>query len=146
MNVIFDTNVILDVLAARKPFVAFSAEAVMRAERNGCNTAITANTVTDVYYLLRKHLSDRERAKKLLLGVVQRVAVLDTTRSICLAAFKSPVSDFEDAVLVESAVRWGADCIVTRNVADFTASPIAALTPEEFISRPIGGQRADGGH
>ncbi len=145
MNVIFDTNIIMDVLADREPFVIFSTEALKRGERNGCRAAITANTVTDVYYLLRKHLSDSVRAKKLLLGAVQRVMVLDTTRDICLSAFNSPVSDFEDAVLVESALRWGADCIVTRDTGDFSASPIPALTPEEFLARSAGGKQADGG-
>lgn len=137
MNVIFDTNVVLDVLANRKPFASASAEAIMYAEQMGCTAAITANTVTDLYFLLRRHLSNAARAKALLLGAVQRIMVLDTTRELCLAAFKSPVSDFEDAVLVESALRWGADCIVTRNTADFAASPVAAITPEEFVSRPV---------
>lgn len=137
MNVILDTNVVLDVLADRKPFVALSAEAIARAELSGCAVAITANTVTDLYYLLRRHLSDGARAKSLLLGAVRRIMVLDTTRDVCLSAFDSPVADFEDAVLAESALRWGADCIVTRNVDDFAASPIKAVTPEEFISRPL---------
>jgi hypothetical protein len=129
--------VVLDVLANRIPFVKASAEAIALAERNGCDLAITANTVTDLYFLLRRHLSDGVRAKALLMGAVERVIVLDTTREVCLSAFKSPVSDFEDAVLVESALRWGADCIVTRNTGDFAASPIEAITPEEFISRRI---------
>lgn len=135
MNVIFDTNVVLDVLTGRKPFADPSTEAIALAGDKECNVAITANTVTDLYFLLRKHLSDGAQAKTMLLGLVKRIEVLDTTRELCLSAFSSPVADFEDAVLVESAVRWGANCIVTRNIRDFAASTIEAITPETFISR-----------
>ncbi|MCD8350657.1 MAG: PIN domain-containing protein [Planctomycetaceae bacterium] len=135
MNVIIDTNVILDVLADRHPFVGASTDALLLAEKKGCTLAITANTVTDLYFLLRKQLGSVERTKAILLGAVQRIAVLDTTRELCLLAFDSPVSDFEDAVLVESAIRWGADCIVTRNTSDFAGSPIEAIEPSVFISR-----------
>ncbi len=135
MNVIFDTNVVLDVLAGREPFFASSSKAIALAEQHRCKVAITANTVTDLYYLLRRHLSDGIRAKTILLGAVQRIIVLDTTRELCLSAFDSPVADFEDAVLVASAVKWSADYIVTRNSGDFAASPIEALLPEQFISR-----------
>ncbi len=145
MNVIFDTNVILDLLASREPFFALSVEAIAQAERKGSVAAITANTMTDLFFLLRRHLSDRVRAKALLLEFVQRITVVDTMRDDCLSAFNSPVSDFEDAVLVESALRWGADCIVTRDTGDFSASPIPALTPEEFLARSAGGKQADGG-
>ncbi len=137
MKVILDTNIVLDVLANRRPFVTLSAAAIARAEQNGCSAAITANTVTDLYFLLRRHLSDRLRAKALLWGALQRITLVDTTRDACLSAFISPVPDFEDAVLVESAVRWGADCIVTRNTSDFLGSPVEAITPEEFVSRPF---------
>ncbi len=135
MNVIFDTNVVMDVLTEREPFSEASAEAIALAGDKGCNVAITANTVTDLYFLLRKHFSDGAKAKSMLLRLVRNVIVLDTTRELCLLAFDSPVSDFEDAVLAESAIRWGADCIVTRNGSDFTASPTETLIPEEFISR-----------
>ncbi|MDR1612260.1 MAG: PIN domain-containing protein [Planctomycetota bacterium] len=135
MNVIIDTNVVLDVLANRIPFAKASAEAIALAEQNGCLLAITANAVTDLYFLLLRHLSDVVRAKTLLKGAVERIVVLDTTREICLSAFKSPISDFEDAVLVESALRWGADCIVTRNTRDFAASPVEAITPDELLHR-----------
>jgi predicted nucleic acid-binding protein len=135
MNVILDTNVVLDVLANRMPFVEESAKAMALAEQSGCNVAITANTVTDLYFLLRRYLSDDTRTKAVLLGAVERVTVLDTTRELCLLAFRSPVADFEDAVLVESAKRWSADCIVTRDDSGFTASPIEAITPTQFLQR-----------
>lgn len=135
MNVIFDTNVVMDALTNREPFAEASTEAIALAGDKGCSVAITANTVTDLFFLLRKHFSNAEQAKATLLRLVKTVTILDTTREVCLLAFDSPVVDFEDAVLVESAVKWGADCIVTRNISDFAASPIEAIEPDAFISR-----------
>jgi predicted nucleic acid-binding protein len=43
--------------------------------------------------------------------------------------------DFEDAVIAAVAQREGADYIVTRNTKDFIASPVPAITPEDFLAR-----------
>jgi len=43
------------------------------------------------------------------------------------------ISDFEDAVLHESALQAGADCIVTRNVRDFKKANLLVYTPAQFI-------------
>ncbi len=135
MKVIFDTNVVLDVLAAREPFADVSTEAMALVSRKRFAAAITANTVTDLYFLLRKHVMDRNSAKVALERMVRAITVLDTNRELCLLAFRSPVDDFEDAILVESAKQWFADCIVTRSVSDFVASAIEAITPDEFLHR-----------
>ena len=63
MNVIFDTNVVLDVLTGRKPFADSSTEAIALAGDKACNIAITANTVTDLYFLLNKSHSKRINSK-----------------------------------------------------------------------------------
>lgn len=135
MNVIFDTNVVVDVLTGREPFADASTESMALVGDKGWSIAITANTVTDLYFLLRKHFLNNARAKNMLLSFVKRVEVLDTTREICLRAFNSPLADFEDAVLAESAVRWPADCIVTRNTRDFINSPVEAISPDKFLQR-----------
>ncbi len=135
MNVIFDTNVVMDVLTGREPFADASTEAMALAGDRGWNIAITANAVTDLYFLLRKHFANNSQAKSMLLAFVERIEVLDTTRETCLRAFASPVADFEDAVLVESALRWSTDCIVTRNTRDFADSPVEALSPDTFLRR-----------
>lgn len=135
MKLVFDTNVILDVLAKREPFFGASLDAIDLIDREGVSGAITANSVTDLFFLYRKLQPDRGKCKEALRGLMAALEVLDTTRALCLLALDSPMSDFEDAVLAESAKLWGADCIVTRNTSDFSASPIEAITPDELLSR-----------
>ena len=43
--------------------------------------------------------------------------------------------DFEDAVQSITAMRIGADYIITRNIRDFSKSRITAFTPAELIAR-----------
>jgi predicted nucleic acid-binding protein len=133
MKLIFDSNVVMDILAERQPFVDASEEAMAQATLKGCQTAITANAVTDLFFLLRKRLADPARTRVVLKRMVSAITILDATSEICMAAFKSLVADFEDAVLAETATRWSADFIVTKNARDFEKSTIKAITPDELL-------------
>ncbi len=135
MKLIFDTNVILDVLARREPFFEDSLKALDCMGRSGVFGAITANLLTDIFFLYRKHQSDPVKRKEALRTLMLVLEVLDTTRSVCFAAIDSPIQDFEDAVVAESAKKWSADFIVTRDVEGFADSPIQAVTPTELLAR-----------
>ena len=43
--------------------------------------------------------------------------------------------DLEDRLQVECARMVNADYIVTRNITDFSASPIPAILPEELLKK-----------
>lgn len=45
------------------------------------------------------------------------------------------LSDLEDAMQIAAAAACQADVIVTRNIADFSASPIPVMIPEDFALR-----------
>ncbi len=135
MKLVFDTNVILDVLARREPFFDASIKALDFIGRRGVSGAITANLLTDVFFLYRKHQPDSGRRKEALRTLMNALEVLDTTRAICFSALESPIDDFEDAVVAESAKLWSADFIVTRDAGGFGFSPIRAITPDELATR-----------
>jgi predicted nucleic acid-binding protein len=100
--------------------------------RGKAKGAVTANTITDIYYILRKHL-DKEALKTALRGLMELLEVVDVTGSECRAALDLSMDDYEDALLACCAENWEADCIVTRNTKDFADSPVRALTPEDFL-------------
>jgi predicted nucleic acid-binding protein len=60
--------------------------------------------------------------------------LLDTTSLDCRNAISSEISDYEDAVMVETAIRSEVDCIVTRNGKDYAKASIAVYEPEAFIA------------
>lgn len=137
MRIVFDTNVLLDILAEREPFADASMAALDVIDRPGIKAAMTANTITDLFFLYRKHEPSREKRKESIRGLMIALEVLDTNRMLCFLALDSSVDDLEDALLAESAKVWRADCIVTRNVDDFVNSPVEAIAPEELVARLI---------
>ncbi len=43
------------------------------------------------------------------------------------------MKDFEGAIIAESCLRNGVDLILTYNLKDFAESPVAAMTPGDFV-------------
>ena len=133
MNVLVDTNVLLDVLARRDPHYEASARVWTLAERGEVSAYISAISFNNVYYIVRKAESREaaDTALKLLRDVFEPVA---PDGKIINQAIGSACDDFEDAIQFHSAIRIGARFLITRNPNDFPSSPLAIATPEEFLA------------
>ena len=132
MKIVIDTNVVVDVLARREPFFEQSEAVVRFVATGGAEGAITANTVTDLYYLLSKHMA-KEAAKTALRALMDMLSVVAVTENECLAALNLPMSDYEDALMACCAKSWAADVIITRDMRHFTHSPVKAMAPADFL-------------
>jgi len=132
MKVVLDTNVVLDVLASREPFYQHSSQCLMLVASGNIQGAITANSVTDIAYLLRKHL-DPENVKPTLARLLEVVDVVSVDQKCCFEAIESAIPDFEDALLDACAKRWGSDFVITRDVLGFEQSSVAVLAPRAFL-------------
>lgn len=135
MKVIIDTNIILDVYLNREPFAVDSAEVLKLSEAKKTSASITANTVTDVYYILGKQLKDDIRLRELLAKLLIIIDVTDVLGSDIKKAFELPVEDYEDALIVQCAMRTKANYIVTRNESDFAKSTVPVISPAEFLGK-----------
>jgi hypothetical protein len=60
--------------------------------------------------------------------------LLDTTSLDCRKAISSEISDYEDAIMVETAIRSEMDCIVTRNMKDYAKASITVYEPDALIA------------
>lgn len=134
-RVLFDSDILLDVLARRQPFVIASAQALNMVAQAQVQGYVSGHAVTNIFYILRRQVGS-EAARELLSRLLQRLKVASVTDEVIRAALQSPITDFEDAVTSEAAKAVGADCIVTRNTPDFVASSIPAVLPEEFLTMP----------
>jgi len=138
MSILIDTNVILDAIAKRPPFNETAEKILFLIAKNKLDGFITANTVTDIYYLTRKHLKSIEEAKNVLLKLFSLFQIIDVTGTDCERALELNMSDYEDALITTCAKRTKMDYIVTRNIKDFTSSPVPAITPDDFIAKFFG--------
>jgi predicted nucleic acid-binding protein len=139
MTVLFDTNVILDVLLAREPYADTAAKLMSMAQRGTIKGLIGATTVTTIHYLATKAVGAKAARTHLksLLSIFE-VAAVD--RDILTQALDCGFPDYEDAVLHQAAIATGAAGIVTRNTKDFTKSKIAVFTPEELLNVVLAGK------
>ncbi|PEN05107.1 PIN domain nuclease [Longimonas halophila] len=132
MTVLFDTNVVLDVLMDRDPYVQDATALFNHVERGQIQGLITSTTVTTIYYVGRKAIGERPIRARIqdLLHVFATVPVHESAlQSVLNIDFR----DFEDAVLHEAARQAGADGIVTRNARDFTAATLSIYSPTELL-------------
>ena len=133
MNALIDTCVIIDALQSREPFRQDAETVFLSVANRRCVGFLTANSVTDIYYLMHKALHSTEETKKALGILFSLFEILDTCGIDCRRALTSNVSDYEDAVMIEAAVRAGVDCIVTRNLKDYVGAPMPMYSPAQFL-------------
>jgi predicted nucleic acid-binding protein len=133
MKVLFDTNVILDLLLAREPFANAATQLVAKVEQADIEGCLCATTVTTIHYIATKKLGAKQAALAIerLLHLFE-IAIV--SRSILLSATTLPFRDYKDAVLHEAARVAGADIIVTRNLADFTPSQLPVYDPPKLLA------------
>ncbi len=133
MKVLFDTNIILDVLLDRKPFSEHASYLMSRVERSEINGFLCATTVTTIHYLLFKNLA-KKKAIESINSIMALFEVASVNRLVIENALKLKFSDFGDSIMHESAKHAGAEYIITRNIKDFKKSKIPVYTPTEFLS------------
>jgi len=132
LKVLFDTNVILDVLLQREPHVAASADLLSRAEAGEIACLLCATTVTTLHYLAAKTIGTAQ-ASAHLRNLLALCEVAPVHRPVLEKALDSGFGDFEDAVLHEAARQAAAEAIVTRNAQHFKKSVLPVFTPGELL-------------
>ena len=124
MRVLIDTCIVFDALQSREPFCVAAQKIFIAAASAQINGIISAKALTDIYCLVHRHTHDK---------LITIFDVSDTAGIDCQRAIVSEISDYEDAVMAETAQRIGADCIVTRNIRDYARSPVPAVLPEDLV-------------
>jgi predicted nucleic acid-binding protein len=133
VKVLFDTNVVLDLLLAREPHAGVAARLFTLVDNDRIDGAVSATTVTTVAYVATKAVGAKE-ARKLLRGLLDLFAVAAVDRQVLEAALRLDFEDIEDAVIHEAATAWGAAGIVTRNGRDFARASLPVFDPPELLA------------
>lgn len=135
MRVLIDTNVLLDVLMGRQPYYDISDKILKLCADKEIEGHIAAHSIPNMYYILRKYMSEDNRRKALLnICRILKVEGIDSVK-ILSALRNKDFADMEDCLQEECAMSIAADYIVTRNVKDFSTSEIPAIMPDEFLEK-----------
>lgn len=133
MRILVDTNIIIDALTGREPFREAAEQVFLIAANRTEDMFITASSVTDVYYLVRKYLHSTEQAKDVMSKLFELFYILDVTSGDGMDALASEMRDYEDAIVACCAYRNQVDYIVTRNIKDYAGSKVRAILPEKYV-------------
>ena len=133
MKILLATCIVIDFLQGREPFAEDAYQIFRLLATEIFSAYITAKSTTDIYYLTRRCTHSDEEAKDKLNRLLGVLKVADTLSEDIFNALISEAKDFEDAVMMETALRIKADGIVTRNTKDYKNSSVKVYTPKEFI-------------
>jgi len=131
-KILLDTNIILDIALERREFIEKSKELMLTINKLSITSYVTATTVTDIYYILKKS-KGHQLTISFLKNLFDFIDIADVSKEVIISALNSELTDFEDAVQTECARQNDINIIITRNIADFKKSKLEIFTPSEFI-------------
>jgi len=132
MRILFDINILLDVLTRREPFHIAASDLWARAERREIQGVISAASIPTIYYLLR-HLAGHDKAMTGIKAVRSIFEIIALDQSMVDQSIDNPTADLEDAIQACAAIRAKADYIVTRDAKGFRKSDVPAVSPEALL-------------
>lgn len=133
MRVLIDSNIILDVLQKREPFLLASSLVWKLCEVGKIDGFVSALTFTNIVYIMRKQLSP-EKIREYFAKLQLIFTFVSIEPNDLQSASDLQWADYEDALQYVTAKKLQAIYIVTRNEKDFAMSNIPAVSPLEFLS------------
>lgn len=133
MKVFVDTNIFIDILLDREPFVKNAALIYKLCENHMLEGYVAPITVNNIYYICRKAKHSEEIKKYLLdISTIFTVAVLDSESVKKANRYK--INDYEDALQYAMASQNTCEYLITRNTKDFKKlDTLKVVTPEVFL-------------
>jgi len=134
-KVFLDTNIIVDLIADRKPFSKYSIEIFKKSEEKKIELFTSSHSIATTHYLLKKYVEEKI-LREVLYNLLDYVTVISVDTDILKKGLRSKHRDFEDSIQILCASTIEKiDCIVTRNTKDFRESEILVLAPDELCLR-----------
>lgn len=135
MRALIDTCVVIDALQAREPFAEDARQIFLAVANKRVMGFLTAKSAADICYITHRHTHNGQDTRKVLSTLFSLFELLDTAGMDCRRAILSELTDYEDAMMSETALRCGMDCIVTRNLRDYEKAPVQVYSPSAFLTQ-----------
>ena len=132
-RVLFDLNVILDVLMRREPHFTDAARLWALAETGLVEGVIAGHSFTTLFYLYRQQ-SDPARAYQAIRLLLRVFEVAGVDRGVIETTCDLAWRDFEDAVQAMAAASAGCQYLVTRNPGDYGDQRLTVIQPADFLA------------
>ena len=102
MRSLIDTNIVLDLILERKPFVQNALLLFEHVENGSLEGYIAATTITNIFYIIRKS-AGREGALAAVNRLVLMLRLCAVDRQTIETALETGLKDFEDGIQLACA-------------------------------------------
>jgi predicted nucleic acid-binding protein len=134
VKILIDTNIVLDLLLEREPFVENAILIFEQIEQGKLEGYIAATTITNIFYIIRKTES-REVAIAAINRLLTGIQFCAVDRQTVETALSLGLKDFEDSIQLACATLSKLDGIVTRDRKDFVGSNLPIYSPTELLNQ-----------
>jgi predicted nucleic acid-binding protein len=132
-QVLFDLNILLDVLMKREPFLTDASRLWALAETHQVDGFVAGHSFTTLFYLYRRQGST-EVAYQVMRKLLQVFCVVSIDHEVLAAACDLAWRDFEDAVQAVAARQSKCQYLVTRNPDDYRDRNLTVILPADFLA------------
>ena len=133
MKLFIDTNVVLDLLQYREPWVHDTIVLFQLAKDKEVDLIVSDLTFVNVVYIAGKNV-DKNTLKETLVKLKKIVKVVSIGDAAIEQALKGDFIDFEDAAQYFAAKREQVDYILSRDKIGFKMSEIPVMNVKEFLN------------
>lgn len=134
-RIFVDTNILIDLIAERKPFSKQAIEIFEQATVNKIKLYASSHSIATTYYMLKKYVDEKE-LREILLQLLDFVTVVGIDEAIIKSGLRTKHRDYEDALQILAAGNVDKIyCIVTRNIKDFKTSEVPVFSPDELCEK-----------
>ncbi|EDX74480.1 hypothetical protein MC7420_4004 [Coleofasciculus chthonoplastes PCC 7420] len=134
MKILIDTNVVIDLISEREPFVEEAVRLFQKIEQGNLEGYIAATTITNIFYIIRK-IEGRAVALEAIKQLLSGLRLCSVDRQTIETALSFDLIDFEDGIQLACATLSQLDGIVTRDREDFLNSPLPVYSPTELLNQ-----------
>ena len=133
-RVFIDTNILLDLLLERQPWVSQASVLFSMADRKELDLLCCSLSFSTAIYLMNRLKYSRKEIISKLTIVKSLCTVTTVDTSVIDRVLQSDFADLEDGLQYYSALAANAELILTRNKKDYTFSNIPVLSPTEYLN------------
>lgn len=133
MNLLLDTNVVIDYLGGKQPFFDDAEKIIAAGYFGDAHLWAPAQSFKDAFYVL-SHYVDSARVKRAMLKLLEIVTPVDLTGEDIAAAARLQWGDFEDCLISLCASKAAADYLVTRDRKGFERSAVTPISPADWLA------------
>lgn len=128
MNLLLDTNVLIDYVGKREPFYSAAEKLVIAGYFKDVKLWVSAQSVKDAYYVLSDK-ANQLHVQRALRRFLDEVGVVSLSADDALRGLYLEWDDYEDCIISLCAMRAKADFIITRDEKGFARSSVPIMSP-----------------